>query len=880
MIERLNTALAGRYLVERELGEGGMAIVFLAEDLRHHRKVALKVLKPELAAFVGAERFLAEIETTARLQHPNILPLFDSGEAGDFLFYVMPYVEGESVRAWLDRDRQLPIDDAVRIAGETAEALHAAHLQGVVHRDIKPANILLSQGRPLVADFGIALAVRAAGGRRLTETGLSIGTPQYMSPEQAMGDGTIGPASDVYALGCVLYEMLVGEPPYTGGTVQAILGKVITSEPESVTAQRRAVPPHVDAVVARALEKLPADRFGSAADFARALSDEGFRHGAGRAVVTSARMRTLAYLGWAVAAVVAAVGLPSLFRTEAPPAVRRLSLVPPEGVGASEYLALTPDGSALLMVNQRDGGVTVQRLDDVAHLSIAGGHDGRELMVSPDGERVAIPTGNGLQVASVTGGSPRTLVPDGSICCVRWGEEQEVYFTNLDEGAIYRVPEVGGEPQLVVEGEDPGVVVSSYYELLPGGDRAVFSHVTLGVSNEVVVIDTRTGRREVLTQGARPFVTREGHLLFVREDGGLYAAPLDAKGMRLAGPPILMAEGVGVMGGGVDAMYTYARSGDLAYWVPPRAETREVRDLIWVDRAGRVTPVDSTWQGEWQTVDLSPDRTMVAVTLGANDDDTEVWIRDLEQGTARRVTSHEGMNRRPVWSPDGTTLAFISRWEGRRAAFSLPVEGIASPELLLALPDDDVDEVAWSPDGDWLLYRTGTTTGDRDLYAHRLRPDTTTVVVSAQPGVDERAPVLSPNGRWVAYVSDEAGEEAVWVRPFPEVQRGSRQVSPELGLVPAWSSKGDELFFRARPGFTSLKVETEGEFASGAARVLFPNRLSLINTVYRTFDYDASRDRFLMIRRLGEEAAAPRLILVENFLEDVKARLEAATSTR
>ncbi|HSM04649.1 MAG TPA: serine/threonine-protein kinase, partial [Longimicrobiales bacterium] len=206
-IARLNAALEGRYHIERELGVGGMATVYLADDLRHERKVALKVLKPELAAVVGADRFLAEIKTTANLQHPNILPLFDSGEADGFLFYVMPLVEGESLRDRIEREKQLPVDEAVRIATDVAEALQAAHDEGVIHRDIKPANILLSNGEPLVSDFGIALAVGAAGGGRLTETGLSLGTPHYMSPEQATGDVHVGPAADVYALGCVLYEM-------------------------------------------------------------------------------------------------------------------------------------------------------------------------------------------------------------------------------------------------------------------------------------------------------------------------------------------------------------------------------------------------------------------------------------------------------------------------------------------------------------------------------------------------------------------------------------------------------------------------------------------------------------------------------------------------
>ena len=265
--ERLNAALEGRYAIERELGEGGMATVYLADDLKHERKVALKVLKPELAAVVGAERFLAEIKTTANLQHPHILPLFDSGEADSFLFYVMPFVEGETLRDRLDREHQLPVHDAVQIATNVAEALDYAHKQGVIHRDIKPDNVLLQSGKPVISDFGIALAVGVAGGGRLTETGLSLGTPQYMSPEQATGDLSVGAASDTYALGCVLYEMLVGEPPYTGSTAQAILGKIIAGEIATATKQRASVPANVDAAIRKALEKLPADRFVGAQDF-------------------------------------------------------------------------------------------------------------------------------------------------------------------------------------------------------------------------------------------------------------------------------------------------------------------------------------------------------------------------------------------------------------------------------------------------------------------------------------------------------------------------------------------------------------------------------------------------------------------------------------
>ncbi|MFI5210232.1 MAG: serine/threonine-protein kinase, partial [Gemmatimonadales bacterium] len=283
ILESLQHALSDRYQIERELGAGGMATVYLAHDLKHDREVAVKVLKPDLAAVLGTERFLSEIKTTAALQHPNILPLFDSGRTGgqadgrtdDFLFYVMPYVEGESLRDRLDRDKQLSIAEAVRIATEIASALDYAHHHKVIHRDIKPENILLHDGRAVVADFGIALAVQEAGGARLTETGIAVGTPYYMSPEQSMAERDIDGRTDIYALGCVLYEMLAGEPPYTGPTAQAVIAKRINHPVPSVRTLRETVPESVDRALTSALAKSPADRFATAAAFAAALEGGG-----------------------------------------------------------------------------------------------------------------------------------------------------------------------------------------------------------------------------------------------------------------------------------------------------------------------------------------------------------------------------------------------------------------------------------------------------------------------------------------------------------------------------------------------------------------------------------------------------------------------------
>jgi eukaryotic-like serine/threonine-protein kinase len=288
---RLTTVLADRYRIERELGAGGMATVYLAQDIKHDRKVAIKVLRPELAAVLGAERFLSEIKVTANLQHPNLLPLFDSGEGDGLLYYVMPFIEGETLRARLDREQQLPVDETVRLVALIAGALDFAHARGVIHRDLKPENILLQAGQPVIADFGIALAVSNAGGERVTQTGLSLGTPHYMSPEQAAGDRAVDARSDQYALAAVTYEMLTGEPPHTGATAQVIIARLMTETPRSIRSARPAVPTKVDAAAQRALSKAPADRFPTCGDFARALTADP------SALVTSPQSRLRVAIG-------------------------------------------------------------------------------------------------------------------------------------------------------------------------------------------------------------------------------------------------------------------------------------------------------------------------------------------------------------------------------------------------------------------------------------------------------------------------------------------------------------------------------------------------------------------------------------------------------
>jgi len=334
-LDRLKTALADRYAIEREIGRGGMATVYLAEDSKHRRPVAIKVLDPELAHALGAGRFLREVEVTAKLTHPHILTLIDSGEADGFLYYVMPYIEGETLRERMSREGQLPLDDALQVTRDVAAALSCAHSHGVIHRDVKPENILLSAGEAVVADFGIARAISEAGGEHLTETGISIGTPAYMSPEQATADHQLDGRSDIYSLGCVLYEMLVGEPPHTGPTAQALLAKKLSEPTPRVSLVREMVPEAIDLALVRAMAKAPADRFATAERFVEALTSEQVDRTA--PPTRAARRATVAVLiTIATVALVVIVALLAWPRSQQPARPPRLVVLPFENLGPPE----------------------------------------------------------------------------------------------------------------------------------------------------------------------------------------------------------------------------------------------------------------------------------------------------------------------------------------------------------------------------------------------------------------------------------------------------------------------------------------------------------------------------------------------------------------
>ena len=888
---RLSTALADRYKIERHLGEGGMATVYLAEDLKHKRKVAVKVLRPELAAVLGAERFVQEITTTANLQHPHILPLFDSGEADSFLYYVMPFVEGETLRDKLNRETQLGIEEAVRITTDVADALDYAHQQGVIHRDIKPENILLHNGRPMVADFGIALAVSAAAGGRMTETGLSLGTPHYMSPEQATAEKDLTARSDIYSLGCVLYEMLTGEPPHTGASAQAVVMKIVTDEARPVTELRKSVPPNVAGAVAKALEKLAADRFTSAAQFSEALTNPAFAIPTAPAAVLAALPPSAAWnkLTLTLAgstAVVALLATWGWLRPEPPGPVIRYSMALREEESLADRfggnLTLSPDGSRLVYVGFGDNTsqLWLRERDQLRARELPGTEGATDPFFSPDGQRVGFFTLNPIAIKAVSlGGEPPIMLVDSGISRRggAWGPDGYLYV-GTPRGLV-RVAASGGALESVSTLDTALGETGHYFpEVLPNG-RGVLVTVWHGSNVEVhdiAVIDLETGRHEVLVRGTYAKYAPTGHLVFAREDGALLAAPFDQDKLALTGPATPLLDGVRLRIFG-DVDLALSQTGTLAYVAgDPEAGSSMV---FWVDRNGGATALDREWTFNYTGnggIALSPDGTRLAVRV--QEETADIWIKQLDRGPLSRLTFEGPRNFRPRWTPDGRSVTFLSNRSGPSYdLYQKRADGSGSAELLLDW-EQRITEAFWSRDGQWLVLRAGGvggTTGERDIRAIRPGVDSVPVELLTTP-FDEKVAALSPDGRWLAYESNESGQNEVFVRPFPNAGDGKWQISSTGGTAPLWAHSGKELFYlNGSAELVAVDVVTTPTFSSGEQRVLFSAVQYFRGANAHHYDVTPDDQRFVMVgsARAGGGDVDRELIVVENFLEELKAKV-------
>ncbi len=710
-VERLTKALGDRYRIERELGRGGMGIVLLAHDLKHDRQVALKALRPDVAQPVNADRFLREIRIAAQLQHPNILALIDSGEADGVTYFVMPYVPGESLRERLDREKQLSVEQSLEIAREVADALSYAHAHGVIHRDIKPENILLGSGHALVTDFGIARAITEAAGSKLTETGIAVGTPAYMSPEQASGSGELDYRTDIYSLGCVLYEMLAGAPPYTG-SYQAVLSRKAFDPVPSLRVVRDTVPVRVEQVVMKALAKVPADRFTSARQFADALAGD-VRALAMEPDARTTRRRWL--LAGAAAAVLFMIGAYVLIAgspwsggASAPARAQFAQLTSESGV--EWFPSLSADGKWMVYSGQQSGNrdIYLQSVggETAINLTKDSPADDDQPAFSPDGERIAFRSsrdGGGIFVMGRTGEAVRRVTrtgfrPTWSLDGTQLAfssENVEMQPGNSESiGELWVVNADGSQPRKLPVDE---AILPSWS---PHGKRIAYTH-RQGVKAEAGLWTIAPDDRApvaLLTDGSRNWSATwspDGRYVYYSSNRGgsmnLWRIAVDESSGRARGEPEPVTTPATFL-----AHPTVA--GDARHIAYVSSQTSiNIQRLALDPKSGTVVgdpvPVTSGLR-QWSTPDPSPDGQWVAFyTL--NQPEGLLYVARPDGTGLRKLTPDSAIDRMPRWSPDGEWISFFSNRGGELEIWKIRADGSG----LLRLVAGNSAYPVWSPDG-------------------------------------------------------------------------------------------------------------------------------------------------------------------------------------
>ena len=814
-LDLLKTALADRYRLERELGQGGMATVYLAEDLKHHRKVAVKVLRPELSAALGPERFLREIETTASLRHPHILPLYDSGAVGQrgsgaegqsFLYYVMPFVEGESLRDRLNREKQLPLEDALRITREVADALSFAHSRGIVHRDIKPENILLESGHAVVADFGIARAVSEAGADRLTATGMSVGTPLYMSPEQAAGESDLDGRSDLYSLACVLYEMLAGQPPFTGATAANVVHQHLTAEARPISQLRPAVPPAIADVLTRALAKNPADRFSPAAHFAAALTTSA------GAPIPGRRGPSRAAVGIGAAGVlVALAGILLVRRSADSPGVTigRTTQVTRDA-GLEVDPALSPDGTAIayaagpanamqIYVRQVNGGRPVALTSDTTD-------NFRWPRWSPDGSQIAYQSNDGIYVVPALGGPPRRLTrvdPASLGPAPGWGspitgfdwspDGARIAWTNGFTDSVIRV--------VALAGGEPIPLKAPYGAFSPAWSP--------------------DGRSIALAVGNPAFIFGTGYFGNVGATA-LWSVPLDGSGAtRLTGDSNL------------NVSPQFSPDGRDLFWVSDRDGSRDVYRQRLRDGITPVgTPRRLTTGADAQGVSVSRDGARMAYSR--LNTWSAIWSIPVPphgpvsiRGAVRITTGNETIEDVDV-SPDGRWLVFDSDRGGNPDLYVMPAAGGEARQITTDPAGDFSGD--WSPDGHRIVFHS-LRAGTRDIYT--VDADGTGLRRWTTDPAEEIDPDWAPDGKTVIF-------EVFGANHGFRIQRLEEGAQPEFIAIPMadfahWSPDGRTIVYHSADGLRLRRVD------SGADTLLVSNIGDRAEAYYAAWSPDGAR---------------------------------------
>ena len=864
----------GPYQVLSALGAGGMGEVYKARDTRLDRTVAIKVLPAHLAENPDLRaRLEREARALSSLSHPHICALYDIGQQDGVDFIVMEHLEGETLGARLERG-PVPVEEALRIGMEVAEALDKAHRQGVIHRDLKPGNVMLTKSGAKLVDFGLARAesLPGAGGtsetamptmnQPLTTRGTILGTFQYMAPEQLEGREADA-RTDIFTLGAVLHEMVTGQRAFAGGTQASLVAAIMNPHPPAVSTLQPLAPPGLDQVVRTCLAKDPEARWQTAHDVAlqlKWLAEGGSL--AGIPAPVSARRKNRERLAWAaftLASIVAlALAIGFVRRAPEPGRIVRFQITASDGLTVVGSPRLSPDGG-LLAFNATDTTGTTQiwirALDALEARPVSGTEGAGRLFWSPDGRYLGFFSGGKLKKVDAAGGPAQSLCDAPFGADASWSTEGVILFDGRPTDPILRVPASGGVAKPEVESDpEKGRTGEGWPEFLPDGRHFLYVSFKQGGESTLFVRALDSGEEQpLLNTASRVQYAPPGYLLYVREDS-LVAQPFDASSRQIRGEAVPVAEGLGTDAVGL-AHFSAAQDGTLTY----RAGDTRSRQLLWVDRGGKELETVGE-SGEFGDVWPSPDGTRLVFDMPESGSGrSDLWIRDLGRGVTSRFTFDAASDDTPLWSPNGRTIVFTSDRKGAGDLYRKAASGTGEEELLLATEEEKYAQ-DWSRDGRFIVFMSrGKETG-WDIWALPAEGGGEPFPV-VKTRFREVTPTISPSGQLLAYVSNESGRSEVYVQEFPE-PRSKWQVSTAGGIEPHWRSDGREIFYVAPDSrLMSVPVDTGRTFSAGAPVALFTARLqpALVRSRYRP---SPDGQRFLTLAPLGRNAILPTTVVL------------------
>ena len=821
------------YTILDAIGAGGMGVVYRARDTKLERDVAIKVLPEEFARDQERlERFTREARLLAQLNHTNIATLYGLEELDGRQFLVMELVEGETLAERIARG-PIPGDEAIALFVQIAEGVEAAHEKGIIHRDLKPPNIKVGpDGHVKILDFGLAKmfagdadpAVASSQSPTLTKgtaLGAIMGTTAYMSPEQARGK-IVDRRTDIWAFGVCLYEVFTGDKPFDGDNVTDVLAAVVRAEPDWAELDRRA-PAHVRALVRKCLRKDARQRLRDIGDARVALQD-----GPQSSREVHPRRSLVPYaLGLAALCLAAGLALGGLLRpNDVDRSVQRVVVpLPPDvrmvdrAFGGGRELKISPDGTLLVFTGIHQGTsehqLFLRQLDEREARPIPGTDGAFQPFFSPDGAWLGFHAGGALMKMPVIGAAAIRVCTQSEPMGASWGDDGFIYFAQTASGesnGIYRVPEEGGTPERVTfPDQDAGEVAHWWPEILPDGTAVLFA--TTGNARGISVVSLADGaRRDLIARGGRPMYASTGHLLY---HSGLtdYAIPFDLERLETSGASVPLPESISRM--------AVSATGTLAFTPWSRASSLRRGELVWVGRDGWAEPVTEGPRAYQPHPRIAPDGRRIAVTSGpAGEFPNDIWTLDIERGVFSRITTGTSAGIRPVWSGDGSRIFFASNRDGNFEIFSKSSDGTGAETPLLSgayrLPS------SVSGDGDLLFFRESSAGSDWDIGVLRLDAESEPEILLGSK-FNETTATLSPDTKWLAYVSDESGQLEVYVTSFPELDR-RQQVSKDGGAEPRWAPSGLELFYRRGDAMMKVPVNLGTELEPGAPVELFRGR--------------------------------------------------------